>query len=241
MTAPVVVLADVEKVHGGDHPLRVNALSIASDTQMSLFGLDAPGAEMFVHLVTGAVLPERGTITVGGRSTRDIATDTDWLASLDRFGLVSNRAVLIDVLPIAANLALPLTLAIDPMDAETRTRVEALAVEVGLQPARLPAQTASLTAGERLRVHLARALAAGPEVLLLEHPTAGLGEADERAAFGRTLRRIARHRRLAWVALTDDPTFADTAGGIRATLDVVSGRTETLTAWRRLWSKLLRV
>jgi hypothetical protein len=42
------------------------------------------------------------------------------------------------------------------------------------------------------------------------------------------------------VALTDDPTFADTAGGIRATLDVVSGRTETLTAWRRLWSKLLR-
>ena len=49
-----------------------------------------------MHLVTGAAVPDEGAVVVAGRDTRDIATDTEWLASLDRFGIVTDRAVLLD-------------------------------------------------------------------------------------------------------------------------------------------------
>ncbi len=105
--------------------------------RLALSGFDAAPPRLFVHLVTGAALPDEGDVSVDGHNTRDIATDTEWLASLDRFGIVTERAVLIDALPIAANLALPLTLAIDPMPEDVRASVEALAARVGLRAERL--------------------------------------------------------------------------------------------------------
>ena len=39
---------------------------------------------------------DQGDVIVFGKNTREIRTDTEWLTSLDRFGLVSNRAVLLD-------------------------------------------------------------------------------------------------------------------------------------------------
>ena len=86
---------------------------------------------MFVHLVTGAALPDEGHVRVAGRDTREIATDTEWLKSLDRFGIVTHRAVLLDGLSVAANLALPLTVSIDPMPDDVRMRVERLANDIG--------------------------------------------------------------------------------------------------------------
>src|SRR5206468_8644925 len=90
---------------------------------VALFGLDRLAAEAFVHLLTGALVPDRGDVLVGGRNTREIATDADWLRSLDRFGLVTERAVLLEGMPVSANLALPLTLAVDPLSDEMRARV----------------------------------------------------------------------------------------------------------------------
>ena len=56
---------------------------------MTLSGLDAHAAEMFMHLITGASVPDEGAVVVAGHDTRTIATDTEWLASLDRFGIVT--------------------------------------------------------------------------------------------------------------------------------------------------------
>jgi hypothetical protein len=42
---------------------------------------------MFVHLVTGAALPDEGVVSIAGRDTRAISTDTEWLRSLDQFGI----------------------------------------------------------------------------------------------------------------------------------------------------------
>src|SRR6185295_19548033 len=105
---------------GALRPLRIATLTVRRGDHLAIQGLDARAAEAFSLLVTGAMLPDEGDIRVAGRSTRDIGTDTEWLASLDRFGMVTDRAVLIDGLSLAANLALPLTLAIDPMSAVTR-------------------------------------------------------------------------------------------------------------------------
>jgi ABC-type lipoprotein export system ATPase subunit len=151
-------------------------------------------------------------VRVAGHDTREISTDTDWLRSLDRFGIVTARAVLIGALPVAANLALPLTLSIDPMSAETRAAVEALAERVGLPSGRLDAKTSTLTAGEQVRVHLARALAPRPELLLLEHPTAAVRDDGERRALGEVLRHAVGSADTGWIALTADRVFGRAAG-----------------------------
>ena len=43
-------------------------------------------------------------MSVAGRRTSEIATDTEWLSSLDRFGIVTHRAILLDSLSVAAKV-----------------------------------------------------------------------------------------------------------------------------------------
>ena len=231
---PLLDIAGLRKHFGGLRPLRVNALRVARGERVTLRGLDAQAAEMLVLLVTGASVPDEGTVRIAGRDTRAIATDTEWLVSLDVFGMVTGRAVLLDSLPLEANLALPLTLSIDPVAPEVRAAVEALAEEAGLAAEALTQPVGALTEADRVRVHLARALALNPQVLLLEHPTARLTPAES-TAFGRHLAKIGERRALAWLALTEDDAFAAAVGGTRCRLAPGSGDvTPERKAWR-LW------
>jgi predicted ABC-type transport system involved in lysophospholipase L1 biosynthesis ATPase subunit len=231
---PLVEVADVIKAYGVPLPLRIRRLTVAADDCIALGGLDAGAAEMLLNLITGAAVPDEGAVRVAGQDTRAIATDTEWLTSLDRFGIVTARAVLIGALPIAANLALPLTLSIDPMSSETRERVEALADTVGLAHERLRDAASTLTPIETVRVHLARALAPRPRLLLLEHPTAGLRDEGASRALGTTLRRAAERATVGWLALTDDREFARAAGARLVKLHAQTGEVVPDSFWRRL-------
>jgi hypothetical protein len=66
-------------------------------------------------MATGASLPDRGDVRLFGRSTSAIADSADWLSVVDRFGIVSSRAVLLDALTVVQNLAMPFTLEVDPL------------------------------------------------------------------------------------------------------------------------------
>jgi ABC-type lipoprotein export system ATPase subunit len=205
-------MTGIQKHFGEPLPLVIRDLTIRASDRVALPDLNTGAAEILINLITGASLPEQGTVRVDGHDTRDIATDTDWLASLDRFGIVTARAVLIGPLPIAANLALPLTLTIDPMSAETRAAVEVLADRVGLASSRLDAKASTLTPAELVRVHLARALAPGPQLVLLEHPTAAIRDEGERRSLGEALRHATEKTGTGWLALTGDRIFGRAAG-----------------------------
>lgn len=237
--AAVIEMVGIVRRYAGPVPLRLQQLTVCAGERLVIAGLDRAAAEMFVLLVTGAALPDEGTVRIDGRDTRDIATDTAWLASLDRFGIVTERAVLIDPLSVQANLALPLTLSIDPLPDAVRAEVERLAGDVGLRPERLTAPASSLSVAERRRVHLARALALTPALLLLEHPTADLGPAEV-TDFGATLQAAAERRRIGWVAISDDEAFAARAGGRRLRLDARTGALQRESLWRRMTEGLRR-
>src|SRR5687767_1117216 len=117
ITEPSVILdvRDVVKVFGGLRPLRLKKLRLEAGDCIAVAGLDAPAAEVLVKLLTGASLPDSGTIEVLGRRTTAITDESDWLAWLDHFGIVSNRAVLLESSTLAQNLALPFTLEIEPV------------------------------------------------------------------------------------------------------------------------------
>jgi ABC-type sulfate/molybdate transport systems ATPase subunit len=72
-------------------------------------------------------------------------------------------------------------------------------------------------------VHLARALAPGPRLLLLEHPTRTIDDPGDARLLGAALRRAADARGIGWLAVSDDPVFAAACGGRRLRLDPETG------------------
>jgi len=227
----VLEIADVSKRYGALRPLRLAQLAVAAGESVAIVGLEHGAAEILVNLITGATLPDSGEVRLFGRATAAIADSTDWLATVDRFGIVSDRAVLLDQLSVVQNLAMPFTLDVEPPPDAVRQRAEALAREVGLAAAIGQAAVASIDALARTRVRLGRAIALDPQILVLEHATAALGR-EAAQAFGRDVRAIAARRGAAVIAATADERFA---GAVAARVLVHDPATGELRERRRGW------
>ena len=223
MIDAALALSGVVKDYHGLRPLRVAELRVAAGEQVALLGLDQVAAEVFINLVTGATLPDAGDIQVFGRSTSAISDSSDWLNTVDRFGIVSERAVILDQLSVVQNLAMPFTLDIEPPAEEVRARASALAREVGLEASHWEQPIAGLDATARVRLRLGRALALDPAVLLLEHVSAGLA-AHDATALGADIRGIAARRGAAVIAATMDEGFARAVAGRVLKWEPASGR-----------------
>ena len=179
---PVLQIEGVSKAYGALRPLRIASLTVAAGERVSIAGVDAGAGELLVNLVTGAALPDTGEVRVFGASTAALASGDDWLVLLERFGIVSPRAVLLEGSTLEQNLALPFTLEIDPVPQEVAARVGALAARAGIDAGRwLSVQAGELPAAIRVRAHLARALALGPDLVIVEHPTVDVAAADRQA------------------------------------------------------------
>lgn len=219
---PVLHIVNVRKQYQGLRPLRMNDLSIAAGERVAVSGLDAGAAEVLVNLVTGASVPDEGQVLVLGQSTASISDAEEWLASLDRFGIVSPRAVLLDSATLLQNLAMSLTLDIEPVKPDVAARVTELAREAGIDDESLERPIASLDAAIQARAHLVRAVALEPALLILEHPTAGLA-AGQGKAFGDAVARIAGARALATLIISEDVGFSTAAATRRLALQGATG------------------
>ncbi len=204
---PVLRISGVRKTYAGLRPLRLRELTIAPAERVAISGLDAGAAEVLVNLVTGASLPDEGEVTVLGRGTASIRDGDEWLAWLDRFGIVSPRAVLLDAATLLQNLAMPFSLDIEPVPPALEARTRALAREAGIADEWLPRPAADASAALRARVHLARAIALAPALLLMEHPTADVPE-DARAPYAAEAARVLDGRAQTALIVTEDREFA---------------------------------
>jgi putative ABC transport system ATP-binding protein len=181
-------------------------------------GPSGSGKSTLLRLVSGLDRPTEGRVTTLGV---DLATlDRDALARLRarRIGIVDQVRDLVPFLTARENVELGLAIrGVDPDDARPRA-VEALDV-VGLGE-HLDRAPDGLSAGERLRVALARALATGPDLLILDEPTAALDRAGARAV-ARLLAGL--DGRVTVLATTHDPALIEAASD-RLDLVVASGR-----------------
>jgi ABC-type transporter Mla maintaining outer membrane lipid asymmetry ATPase subunit MlaF len=229
---PVVQIENVTKDYHGLRPLRIASLAVRDRERVAIAGLDRITAEIFVNMINGAILPDTGDVRVFGMSTRSIENSDEWLASLDRFGIVTERAVLLDGMSIAQNLALPFSLDIDPMPDDVRARVQEMARDVAIEERLLDRPAVQAELPVRLRIHLGRALASAPRVLLMEHPTASLARHDV-AAFAQTVRATVEARGITLIALTEDTEFADIVADTALKLHAGTGALTSTRGWRR--------
>ncbi|HET9084544.1 MAG TPA: ATP-binding cassette domain-containing protein [Candidatus Limnocylindrales bacterium] len=181
-------------------------------------GPSGSGKSTLLRLVSGLDRPTEGRVVTLGK---DLSTlDRDGLARLraERIGIVDQVRDLVPFLTARENVELGLAIrGVDPDDARPQA-VEALeAVGLGEHLERSPD---GLSAGERLRVALARALAAGPDLLILDEPTAALDRAGARAV-ARLLAGL--EGRVTVLATTHDPALIEAASD-RLDLVVASGR-----------------
>jgi ABC-type lipoprotein export system ATPase subunit len=231
----IVGLRGVVKGYGGLRPLRIAELEIRAGESLALLGLDAAMAQTLVDLITGAVLPDGGEVVVFGQSTADIPDPEAWMRALDGFGLLTDRAVLVEQFSVEQNLALPLSLELTSMSAALRAQAAALASEVELGQMDLSRPAASLSAAERARVRLGRAVALDPRVLLAEHPGATLSP-EESGPFAALMARVGAARGLASIVATSDVRFARAVARDVRVHEPATGALTRMSGWRRWFS-----
>jgi ABC-type lipoprotein export system ATPase subunit len=167
-------------------------------------GPSGSGKTTFLRLLAGLDLPDAGEVEVLG--TRVDRLDREGRAGLrrERIGFVAQEPGLVPFLSARENVELAL-------DLRGRPRDGALPVLASVGLAELAEQLAGrLSAGERQRVAVARALAARPALLLADEPTARLDAANA-LAVGVLFAGLARELGTAIVCATHDPLVIEQA------------------------------
>lgn len=217
-----LMFTGVVKAYGGLRPLRISNLEVAEGEAVSLSGLDVQAAEVFINLATGAALPDQGEVAVLGQPTSAITEGDSWLASLDRFGIVSHRAVLLEPMTALQNIAMSFTLSIDPVPPDTVAKVNALARDLDISKVDLEKPVAAMSGAGKVRVHLARALAAAPPLMLLEHPTINVDRGDVEV-LAVSIAKGVKAGNASLLAITDDEVLARGLKGRRLKLNAATG------------------
>lgn len=134
-----------------------------------LTGPSGAGKTTFLKLCYAELLPTAGAMTLFGHDAS--ALTRDQIALLRRkVGVVHQDCQFLDHLTVAENVALPLTLAGQSMDADA---IRDLLAWVGLSPL-ANAYPPQLSGGERQRAALARAVILSPDLILADEPTGNL-------------------------------------------------------------------
>jgi osmoprotectant transport system ATP-binding protein len=145
------------------------SLEVGAGELLVLVGGSGSGKTTTLRMVNRLVEPTSGSVLLGGRDTREIP-----LPELRRsIGYVLQRLGLFPHLTVAENVAVPLELAGWPRGRVAERVVELLEL-VKLDLALGERRPAELSGGQQQRVGVARALAARPQVMLLDEPFGAL-------------------------------------------------------------------
>ena len=190
----------ITKRFGGLTAVNDVTLQIDSGSIVSVIGPNGAGKTTFFNILTGIYRPDEGTIALGGRSIAGLRPDQIAALGITRtfqnIRLFNNMTVLENVLvgmhsELKAGIWQILTGSPGVRNEEAQATQEGLNLLkfVGLED-RADEIAKNLPYGDQRRLEIARALAAGPKLILLDEPTAGMNpqETDEATDLIRRLR-----------------------------------------------------
>jgi len=175
---PLLEVAHVGKSFGGVRALHDVSFHLAEGELIGVMGPNGSGKTTLFNVITGALVPDTGRVVLDGHSIGGLSAHRVCAHGIARTfqlvrpfaGLTARDNVLVGLLYGRRRRA---------TDAEAEA--ERLLALVGLQ-GRSRVAAASLTLVDRKRLELARALATGPRVLLLDEFMAGLNPAETETA-----------------------------------------------------------
>ena len=225
-----VSFAAVTFAHPGQPPvLEGFDLSVAEGEIVAIVGRSGAGKTTILKLVNRLLVPSEGVVMVGGRDTRE----WDPIGLRRRIGYVFQDVGLFPHLTVEENVRIvPRLERWEP--ARAAARASELLDMVGLPPDRYAARMPrELSGGERQRVGLARALAGGPDVLLMDEPFGALDpitRAEVRTAFAGIQAALATTVLLVTHDMSEAFSVADRIGVLHAGRMIVCDSPDAVAA-----------
>jgi osmoprotectant transport system ATP-binding protein len=208
---------------GGQTVLRDLSLSVRKGETLLLLGRSGSGKTTALKLINRLLMPTHGEVIVNGKRTQD----WDPIALRRSIGWVIQESGLFPHYSVEENIAVVPRLERWPADrvqAQVTELMQLVGLDAGLRT-RYPHQ---LSGGQRQRVGVARALAADPEIMLMDEPFGAL-DVITRAEVHKEFIQLQARLRKTVVMVTHDVREALLLGTRIALLD----HGELLGAWTK--------
>ena len=173
MMTPKIRIRGLHKAFGDKQVLDGVDLDVAAGTSMVVIGGSGSGKSVLLKCILGLATPDSGSIEIDGQDVLRMTRRAREAANR-HIGMLFQAAALFDSLPVWENVAFGLLAQGNMTRAAARTRADEVLTQVGLSPSVGDLSPAELSGGMQKRVGLARAIAAGPDILFFDEPTTGL-------------------------------------------------------------------
>jgi len=208
MTNPVLEVRSLHKSYaeGSIEALRGVDLSISAGEYIAITGSSGSGKSTLLHMLGGLDTPTSGEVLF--RNTRlGSGIDLDTYRAR-KVGFIFQAFHLMPTLRAIENVQVPM-LSLNRSGTDRAARAEELLGEMDLtkRAGQYPSQ---LSAGERQRVAVARALANDPEILLADEPTGNLDSVNS-ARIMEILIGIQKRRGMTLIVVTHEREIAAAA------------------------------
>jgi len=196
--------------------LRDLSLSVDPGEVVLLTGPSGSGKTTLLTLIGALRVMQQGSCMVLGKELMG-ATEADRVSLRRRVGFIFQHHNLLGFLTARQNVAMALELDTDSTESQRLARASAMLEAVGLAD-HADSVPGKLSGGQRQRVAVARALVAGPGLILADEPTAALDRQTGQDVV-HLMRDLAKRNGMPILLVTHDPRILDVADRVVAMED----------------------
>jgi ribose transport system ATP-binding protein len=224
--APILQLADIRKRFGATVALDGVSFEVAPGEVHALVGENGAGKSTLMKILSGALEPDAGAMRLGGGA---YAPAGPLEARRAGVVMVNQELAIAPHLSVAENIVL----GAEPgrggwvRHAESRRIAAAALAELGRPDIRVDTPAGELSIAEQQLVEIARALALGCRVLVLDEPTSSLAQDDVEKLFALVRRLRSQGKSVIYIShfLEEVAALSDRYTVLRDGRSVATGRT----------------
>nr|WP_286674096.1 MULTISPECIES: ABC transporter ATP-binding protein [unclassified Clostridium] len=172
MTRRIIEFEGICKSYGNKEILKNLNLCIDKGEFLTIIGSSGCGKTTLLKLVNGLIMPDKGRVLVYGEDISKISK----IELRRKIGYVIQEVGLFPHMNVRKNISYVLDLINKDNKRSIQERTEYLIKSVGLSKEILNSYPGELSGGQRQRIGIARALAAKPNIVLMDEP---FGAVDE--------------------------------------------------------------